>query len=91
MSAQGPPLGNPVRLSLADKWRLFRAWQKLNKDPLMLEKLKSRKFWVTVVGGAIVLAGNQLGIDEAVTTKIVALIASYVIGQGISDVTAPGK
>jgi len=49
--------------------------------------LKSKKFNVLLVG-IIILIGNgifELGLDEAEVTKMVALIGSYIVGQGFAD------
>lgn len=54
----------------------------------MIEKLKSRKLWVTVITAALVTIGTSLGLDEGTVTKIVGLSASYVLGQGIADAGA---
>ena len=51
----------------------------------MLSKLKSRKLWATVVGTALAAFGSQLGLPEPITTKIVALIATYIVGQSVVD------
>jgi hypothetical protein len=71
-------------------YKLWRAWRKLRsglREVNVSEKLKSRKFWVAVVGGLILLVNKALGspIDEATATQLVALVGSYVIGQGIAD------
>ncbi|MCU9930987.1 hypothetical protein OFL77_27015, partial [Escherichia coli] len=63
-------------------WRII-------KDKTMLEKLKSRKLWVTVVTAAVVALSNQLGIDAELTTKLVGLAAAYVLGQGLADINKP--
>lgn len=72
-------------MRLRDKLTIALLFHKLTSDPVMLAKIKSRKFWVTLIGGTIVLAGNELGIDGAITTKLVALLASYLLAQGAVD------
>lgn len=56
----------------------------------MLDKLKalftSKKFICTVVGILLVIAGKVgIGITEDQMWAIVALIASFVTGQGLAD------
>lgn len=62
-----------------------RAYRQMN-----FEKLKSRKLWATVIGGAIVTLGEAVGISSAVSQNLVAIIAAYVVGQGIADHGAMG-
>lgn len=52
---------------------------------------KSKKFWATLSGCAAVIGGQYLGLDEGTVTKLVAVIASYVIGQGVADVGKNSK
>ena len=52
-----------------------------------MEKLKSRKFWITI-GTAILIIANRalgLGIDDETITKLIALVAAYDVGQGLAD------
>ena len=49
------------------------------------EKLSSKKLRMTITGIAVVIGGQYFGIDEATVTKIVGLVMSYVVGQGIAD------
>lgn len=56
----------------------------------MLDKLKSRKFWVTVGGGCALVFADALGIRDVVV-PLVALLSSYLIGQSYVDRAAlPG-
>lgn len=50
-----------------------------------LDKLKSRKLWVAVIGAAIIAFGTGMGMSEDTITKLVALLSAYVIGQGVAD------
>lgn len=47
--------------------------------------LKSKKLWVTAIGGLLVTVGTAIGIPHGVTEEIVALVAAFVIGQGFAD------
>lgn len=76
-----------LQLTLWDKIKLWR----IIKNKAMLEKLKSRKLWVTVVTAAVVTFSQQLGIDPELTTKLVGLAAAYVLGQGLADINNPQK
>jgi uncharacterized membrane protein (DUF441 family) len=52
-----------------------------------MERLKSRKFWLTVLAGAIVAFGQQFGIelDAEQIISLSGLIAAYVGGQALVD------
>jgi len=52
-----------------------------------MEKLKSRKLWVTVIVGAIVplAAAYNIDIDPVALTTIALAVLSYNFGQGIVD------
>jgi len=48
---------------------------------------QSKKIWVLVVGSAV-MAANQwlgLGLDDSTVTKIAAVAAAYLAGQGLAD------
>tara|TARA_R110002020_G_scaffold182725_5_gene378437 strand:+ start:741 stop:977 length:237 start_codon:yes stop_codon:yes gene_type:complete len=56
----------------------------------MLEKLKSRKFWIALLGALAPLAGDALGNLSGVdpTTVIIAassVVVSYIFGQSYVD------
>jgi hypothetical protein len=74
-----------LHLTLWDKIKLWR----ILKDKAMIEKLKSRKLWVTVITAAVVALSHQLGLDQDLTTKLVGLAAAYVLGQGMADINKP--
>lgn len=59
----------------------------------MKAKLTSRKFWITVVTGLLVLANQafELGLDEAAIGQFVTVVAAFVVGQGIADHGSQGK
>jgi hypothetical protein len=44
-----------------------------------------KKLTVTMLGAALIAGMSYLGVDPAMATKIVGLLASYVIGQGLAD------
>jgi uncharacterized protein involved in cysteine biosynthesis len=51
-----------------------------------MEILKSRKFQASVTGIIVVIVSGFIPeIDEAELSKVVILIVSYVIGQGLAD------
>lgn len=50
-----------------------------------LDKLKSRKLWVAVLGSALVTLGTQLGLPEDTVNSLVAILVAYLLGQGIAD------
>jgi len=47
---------------------------------------KSKKFWAIASGIAVVVAKELLGLDEGTTLKVVGLVSSYVLGQGLADI-----
>ena len=51
----------------------------------MLKKLSSRKFWVTIGTGLIVLISDQLGINPDTVKWLVGMASTYVLGQGAVD------
>lgn len=75
----------PPSLSLWDKLRLARFVNNLRNDKAMLEKLKSRKLWVAVLGSALVALGSQLGLPEELTLKVAGLLGVYIIGESAVD------
>ena len=70
-----------MRLSLLDKIRLYR----LTQNKTMIEKLKSRKLWATVVAGALAILGGQLGIDNELANHLIQLVMVYISGQAVVD------
>ena len=58
----------------------------------IMDILRSKKFQASVAGIVVVIISSFIPeIDEAELTKIVALIVSYVIGQGFADFGKEGK
>lgn len=52
-----------------------------------MEKLKSRKFWMAVVGAGLVVANEGLGLnlpEEAVMT-VAGMLIAYILGQAYVD------
>jgi hypothetical protein len=47
--------------------------------------LSSKKWYMTILGSAIVMALNHFGFPEYVQAIIGGLFGTYVIGQGIAD------
>lgn len=52
----------------------------------MMDKFKSRKLWVTVIGGAITVFAESLGLETEAANQIVQLVSAYILGQGAVDV-----
>lgn len=69
-------------LGWRNKWELYGFWRRRDK---VFAKLNSRKLWATVAGAALTALGSELGMSEDTTTKIVALIGAYVLGQAFVD------
>jgi uncharacterized membrane protein len=55
----------------------------------MQEKLKSRKFWVAIIGALLVVINDQLelGLDTESLMGIVGIAITYIIGQSAVDAT----
>jgi uncharacterized membrane protein len=52
-----------------------------------MEKLKSRKFWVAIVGALVPVISEAFGLDldpEAIMS-IAGIVIGYVLGQGYVD------
>ena len=73
-----------MKLSLWQKFKLY----KLATDPIMIEKLKSRKMWAVVITAALVTLGGQLGVSQDIVDAIVRLVIGYVAAQGVADAAA---
>jgi hypothetical protein len=50
---------------------------------LLLEKLQSRKLWLTVAGCATVIANE--GFTSSAFWKVAVMIAGFSVGQGFAD------
>ena len=51
-----------------------------------MNKLKSRKLWVAVLGAALMSLAHELGIPEEHAQYAVGLLAAYVLSEGAADV-----
>ena len=65
------------------KWLLYI--NKLTKDKTMVEKLKSRKLWVTVGITALTTLLDGLGIAPDFIEQIMHLAMTYLVAQGAVD------
>ena len=54
-----------------------------------MEKLASRKLWVTIIAGAIVVIGDKFGIelDQQALYALAGTVMAYVLGQAQIDKT----
>ena len=54
---------------------------------LVMEKIKSRKLWITVLAGALVAFGEQFGIDldPEQLIAIAGMVLAYVGSQAVVD------
>jgi len=52
-----------------------------------MDKLKSRKLWVTLSGVAVVAVATFLGVEvpDETMQSLLGMIAAYVVGQGVVD------
>lgn len=77
-------------MKLIQKLKTFRLLSKvvrgLPDNEIMKNKLKSRKLWAAVLGGALNAFGGQLGLSPDILLNISQLIMVYIGGQAIADV-----
>lgn len=58
-----------------------------------MHKFKSRKFWMAVVAGLLVIANEGLGLDlptESIMT-VAAVVIGYILGEAYIDGKHNGK
>ncbi|WP_231956026.1 hypothetical protein [Aneurinibacillus soli] len=53
----------------------------------IMEKLKSRKFWMAIVTAGLVIANNRLGLNipEESIMSIAGVVVAYILGQSHVD------
>lgn len=53
----------------------------------MLERLKSRKFWMAVISALILVGNDGLGLNLPAESimSVAGIVAAYVLGQGLAD------
>ncbi|MDD5510943.1 MAG: hypothetical protein PHI12_09035 [Dehalococcoidales bacterium] len=58
-----------------------------------MEKLKSRKLIVGILAALLIIVNDALGkpISEAAVYSAIAMLGTYLVGQGIADVGAGTK
>lgn len=58
-----------------------------------MDKLKSRKFIVTVLAAILVLLNDKfnLGISQEAIYSAVGMLGLYVVGQGVADAGSQGR
>ena len=54
---------------------------------VLLDKVRSRKFFITIAFGFVALIGDELGldIDPEVIERVGYAVMAYVLGQGAVD------
>ena len=59
----------------------------------MKNKLKSRKFWLTILGAALVVLNEtfDLGLSPESQATIVAILISFILGESHVDAKRAGK
>ena len=50
-----------------------------------MEVFKSKKFLMSIGGVAAVLLAHFLNINESAILEVVAIVVSFVVGQGVAD------
>lgn len=51
------------------------------------EFLGSKKWYMTILGSVLVMVGHHYGMPEMVLQLVAGLFGTYVVGQGISDIS----
>jgi len=57
----------------------------------MIEKLKSRKFIVAILGGLLTVFGQAIGLTPDIIESLVQIVVFYIMGQGAVDAVAAIK
>jgi len=63
------------------------------KEEAQVSKFRSRKFWMAVVAGLLVVCNEGLGLDlptEAIMT-VAAVVIAYILGEAAVDVSRNRK
>lgn len=53
-----------------------------------MNKLSSRKLWAALLGVAVNVYGDRLGLSQDDCLRITGLIGAYLVGQGVADAGA---
>lgn len=66
-----------------------KLWRRVKK----MKKFKSRKFWMAVVTGALIILndGLDLGIDSETVLAFAGIIATFIIGEAAVDAKRAGS
>jgi hypothetical protein len=80
-------------MGIRDIWKAFRLWKVIKKikgDPVMFEKLKSRKLLALVIGAVVTTINGFIGspISEDQIEWLLKLVMVYIVGQGTVDALA---
>ena len=77
----------PIPTSLKKSYQL--SWRAMK----MKNKLKSRKFWITILGAALVVLNEtfDLGLSPESQATIVAILISFILGESHVDAKRAGK
>jgi len=52
---------------------------------------KSKKFWATVSGCAVVVGKEYLNLPEEAVLQVVGMLMAYIVGQGVADIGKHSK
>lgn len=64
---------------------LTRKMKSMNNKPFW----KSKKFWTMALGAAATVVASVTGFT--IPAETIALVAAYIVGQGLADGKAAGK
>lgn len=57
------------------------------REGVSVEKLKSRKFWIAVLSGLLVVLNDQFGwsIDPEAIKQFITVMVGYILAEGVAD------
>lgn len=93
MEALNIKWNGPESLTTPIPTNLNKSYQLSWGVKIMKNKLKSRKFWVTILGALLVIANEtlDLGLSAESQATIVVILVSFILGQSAVDAKRAGK
>ena len=76
-------------MSLRLYYKLWRIWRWTKGVQIVdMERLKSRKLWITILGSLAVTVLVQIGAPESVVENVRWIVVTYLGGQAAVDLMA---
>jgi len=67
---------------------MYEHRERSNQMSKVGEVVTSRKFWAAMVALLLVFFGERAGVTGDTLTNAVAVLVSYILGQGLADIRA---